>query len=377
MGFSTDAIHAGQRPDPVTGAVITPIYQTSTYAQEELGRHKGYEYGRTQNLTRESLEKNIAVLEKGKYGIAFSSGVAATQALMSLVKAGDHIIASNNVYGGTYRLFELVMTGYGINFSWVDTSKIENIEKAVRENTKMVFLETPTNPMLKLTDLTGAAEVCKKLNLISIVDNTFMSPYFQNPLTMGIDVVLHSSTKYINGHSDVIGGILITSDDKIHDRLRYIQNAAGAVPSPFDCWLVLRSTKTLAVRMERHNKNAIELAEFLSKSDFVNKVYYPGLASHSQHELAKKQMRGFGGMVSAELTDMETTKKLLKNVKVFTLGESLGGVESLISHPASMTHASVPKEDREKLGITDTLVRFSVGIEDVEDLIEDITQSIL
>ena len=377
MGFSTDAIHAGQRPDPVTGAVITPIYQTSTYAQEELGRHKGYEYGRTQNLTRESLEKNIAVLEKGKYGIAFSSGVAATQALMSLVKAGDHIIASNNVYGGTYRLFELVMTGYGINFSWVDTSKIENIEKAVRENTKMVFLETPTNPMLKLTDLTGAAEVCKKLNLISIVDNTFMSPYFQNPLTMGIDVVLHSSTKYINGHSDVIGGILITSDDKIHDRLRYIQNAAGAVPSPFDCWLVLRSTKTLAIRMERHNKNAIELAEFLSKSDFVNKVYYPGLASHSQHELAKKQMRGFGGMVSAELTDMETTKKLLKNVKVFTLGESLGGVESLISHPASMTHASVPKEDREKLGITDTLVRFSVGIEDVEDLIEDITQSIL
>ena len=377
MGFSTDAIHAGQRPDPVTGAVITPIYQTSTYAQEELGRHKGYEYGRTQNLTRESLEKNIAVLEKGKYGIAFSSGVAATQALMSLVKAGDHIIASNNVYGGTYRLFELVMTGYGINFSWVDTSKIENIEKAVRENTKMLFLETPTNPMLKLTDLTGAAEVCKKLNLISIVDNTFMSPYFQNPLTMGIDVVLHSSTKYINGHSDVIGGILITSDDKIHDRLRYIQNAAGAVPSPFDCWLVLRSTKTLAIRMERHNKNAIELAEFLSKSDFVNKVYYPGLASHSQHELAKKQMRGFGGMVSAELTDMETTKKLLKNVKVFTLGESLGGVESLISHPASMTHASVPKEDREKLGITDTLVRFSVGIEDVEDLIEDITQSIL
>jgi cystathionine gamma-lyase len=259
----------------------------------------------------------------------------------------------------------------------VYTSKIENIEKAVRENTKMVFLETPTNPMLKLTDLTGAAEVCKKLNLISIVDNTFMSPYFQNPLTMGIDVVLHSSTKYINGHSDVIGGILITSDDKIHDRLRYIQNAAGAVPSPFDCWLVLRSTKTLAIRMERHNKNAIELAEFLSKSDFVNKVYYPGLASHSQHELAKKQMRGFGGMVSAELTDMEATKKLLKNVKVFTLGESLGGVESLISHPASMTHASVPKEDREKLGITDTLVRFSVGIEDVEDLIEDITQSIL
>ena len=377
MGFSTDAVHAGQKPDPVTGAVITPIYQTSTYAQEELGKHKGYEYGRTQNLTRESLEKNIAVLEKGKFGIAFSSGVAATQALMSLIKAGDHVIVSNNVYGGTYRLFELVMTDYGINFSWVNTSNTKNIEDAVRKNTKMVFLETPTNPMLNLTDLKSAAELCKKHKLISIADNTFMSPYFQNPLMLGIDIVLHSSTKYINGHSDVIGGILVTNEEKIHNRLRYIQNAAGAIPSPFDCWLILRSTKTLAVRMERHNRNALELAEFLSISDFVNKVYYPGLASHPQHELAKKQMRGFGGMVSAELKDMETTKKLLKNVKIFTLGESLGGVESLISHPASMTHASVPKKEREKLGVTETLVRFSVGIEDIEDLIADIKQSIL
>ena len=376
MGFSTDAIHAGQKPDPVTGAVITPIYQTSTYAQEELGKHKGYEYGRTQNLTRESLEKNIATLEKGKFGIAFSSGVAATQALMSLVKAGDHVVVSSNVYGGTYRLFELIMKDYGINFSWVNTSELANIENAVKENTKMVFLETPTNPMLNLTNLNGASEICRKHNLISIVDNTFMSPYFQNPLLMGIDIVLHSSTKYINGHSDVIGGILITNDEKIHNRLRYIQNAAGAIPSPFDCWLVLRSTKTLAVRMERHNKNAIGLAEFLSKSSFVNKVYYPGLPSHPQHELAKKQMRGFGGMISAEMKNMETTKKLLKNVKVFTLGESLGGVESLISHPASMTHASVPKEDREKLGVTDTLVRFSVGLEDIEDLIADIEQAV-
>ncbi|MEJ2616041.1 MAG: PLP-dependent aspartate aminotransferase family protein [Ignavibacteriaceae bacterium] len=358
MGFSTDAIHAGQKPDPVTGAVITPIYQTSTYAQEELGKHKGYEYGRTQNLTRESLEKNIAVLEKGKYG-------------------GDHVIVSSNVYGGTYRLFELVMTGYGIKFSWINTSKPENIENEIRENTKIVFLETPTNPMLNLTDLSAAAEICKKHNLISIVDNTFMSPYFQNPLTLGIDIVLHSSTKYINGHSDVIGGIVVTNDDRIHERLRYIQNAAGAIPSPFDCWLVLRSTKTLAVRMERHNKNAAELAEFLSRSDIAKKVYYPGLASHPQHELAKKQMRGFGGMVSVELKDMETTKKLLKNVKVFTLGESLGGVESLISHPASMTHAAIPKEEREKLGVTDTLVRFSVGIEDIEDLIADIKQAVL
>jgi cystathionine gamma-lyase len=376
MGFSTDAIHAGQKPDPVTGAVITPIYQTSTYAQEELGKHKGYEYGRTQNLTREALEKNIAALEKGKFGIAFSSGVAATQALMGLVKAGDNIIVSNNVYGGTFRLFELVMTDYGINFTWVNTSVLDNVKNAIKENTKMVFLETPTNPMLNLTDLQTAAEICKKNNLISIVDNTFMSPYFQNPLTLGIDIVLHSSTKYINGHSDVIGGILVTSDEKIHNRLRYIQNAAGAVPSPFDCWLVLRSTKTLAVRMERHNKNAGDLAEFLSKSPFVKKVYYPGLPSHPQHDLAKKQMRGFGGMISAELKDMETAKKLLKNVKIFTLGESLGGVESLISHPASMTHASVPKEEREKLGIMDTLVRFSVGIEDIEDLISDIEQAV-
>ena len=376
MGFSTDAIHAGQRPDPVTGAVITPIYQTSTYAQEELGKHKGYEYGRTQNLTREAMEKNIAALEKGNYGIAFSSGVAATQALMSLVKSGDNVIVSRNVYGGTYRLFELVMTDYGLNYSWINTSEITNIEGAIKENTKMVFLETPTNPMLNLTDLKAASEICKKHNLISIVDNTFMSPYFQNPLTMGIDIVLHSSTKYINGHSDVIGGILITNDEKIHSRLRYIQNAAGAIPSPFDCWLILRSTKTLAVRMERHNKNAVELAEYLSKSSFVKKVYYPGLSSHPQHELAKRQMRGFGGMISVELIDMEVAKKLLKNVKVFTLGESLGGVESLISHPASMTHASVPKEEREKLGVTDTLVRFSVGIEDIEDLIEDINQAI-
>jgi cystathionine gamma-lyase len=376
MGFSTDAIHAGQRPDPVTGAVITPIYQTSTYAQEELGKHKGYEYGRTQNLTREALEKNIAVLEKGKFGISFSSGVAATQALMSLVKAGDNVIVSNNVYGGTFRLFELVMTDYGINFTWVNTSVLDNVKNAIKENTKMVFLETPTNPMLNLTDLEAAAEICKKNNLISVVDNTFMSPYFQNPLTLGIDIVLHSSTKYINGHSDVIGGILVTSDEKIHNRLRYIQNAAGAVPSPFDCWLVLRSTKTLAVRMERHNKNAIELAEFLSKSAFIKKIYYPGLPSHPQHDLAKKQMRGFGGMISVELKDMETTKKLLKNVKIFTLGESLGGVESLISHPASMTHASVPKEEREKLGIMDTFVRFSVGIEDIEDLISDIEQAV-
>ena len=376
MGFSTDAIHAGQKPDPVTGAVITPIYQTSTYAQEELGKNKGYEYGRTHNLTRQTLEANIAALEKGKYGIAFGSGLAATHALMSLVKSGDHVVISNNVYGGTYRLFELVMKDYGLTFSWVNTSDLKNIEFAIKPNTKLVYLETPTNPMLNLTDLAGAAEICRKYNLISIVDNTFMSPYFQNPLTLGCDIVLHSTTKYINGHSDVIGGIIVTSDDKIHDRIRYIQNAAGGVPSPFDSWLILRSTKTLAVRMERHNKNAIELANFLVESKIAKKVYYPGLPDHPQHELAKKQMRGFGGMISVDFGDVEKAKKILKNVKIFTLGESLGGVESLISHPASMTHASVPKEEREKMGLTDSLVRLSVGIEDIEDLIDDIKEAL-
>ncbi|MCH8169866.1 MAG: cystathionine gamma-synthase [Bacteroidetes bacterium] len=372
MGFSTDAIHAGQEPDLKTGAVITPIYQTSTYAQEELGKHKGYEYGRTQNLTRESLEKNIAVLEKGKYGIAFSSGLAATNALMNLVKSGDHIIISNNVYGGTYRLYELVLKDFGLDYSWVNTSDLKNIEDAIKPNTKLVFVETPTNPMLTITDLKGVAEICKKHNLKSIVDNTFMSPYFQNPLELGCDIVFHSSTKYINGHSDVVSGIVVTSDEKIHERLRYIQNAAGAIPGPFDCWLILRATKTLAVRMERHEKNANQLAEYFDKNEKAKKVYYPGLKSHPQHELAKKQMRGFGGMISVDFGDIEIAKKVVNNVKVFTLAESLGGVESLVCHPASMTHAAVPKEERDKMGLTESLIRFSVGIEDIEDLIEDI-----
>lgn len=376
MGFSTDAIHAGQIPDPTTGAVITPIYQTSTYAQYELGKSTGFEYGRTHNFTRQTLEKNVATLEKGKYGIAFASGLAATHALMSLVKAGDHIVISNNVYGGTYRLYELNMKNYGLDFSWVDTTNLINIENAIRQNTKMIFVETPTNPMLNITDLKGVADIARKNNLISVCDNTFMSPYFQNPLTFGIDIVLHSTTKYLNGHSDVIGGILVTSDEKIHERLRYIQNAAGGVPSPFDCWLVLRSTKTLAVRMKQHEANAIEFARFLEQSGFANRVIYPGLESHPQHELARKQMRGFGGMVSADFGTIERAKKVLNGVKIFTLAESLGGVESLICHPASMTHASVPKDERDKMGLTDSLVRFSVGIEDVEDLIEDVKQAI-
>ncbi|NUN08137.1 MAG: cystathionine gamma-synthase [Ignavibacteriaceae bacterium] len=376
MGFSTDAIHAGQKPDLETGAVITPVYMTSTYAQEELGVHKGYEYGRTHNFTRAAYEKNVAVLEKGKYGIAFSSGLSAVNAIMSLVKAGDHVIVGDNVYGGTYRLLELVLKNYGLDFSWIDTSEIDNLKKALKPNTKMVIIETPTNPMLTLTDISATAEFAKANNLISVVDNTFMSPYFQNPLTMGIDIVLHSATKYINGHSDVISGILITSDDKIYERLKYIQNAVGAVPSPFDCWLCLRSTKTLAVRMDRHNFNAQKVAEFLEKHPQVEKVIYPGLKSHPQYELAKKQMRGFGGMVSFLVRELEMTKSFLKKVSVFTLAESLGGVESLVCHPATMTHASVPKEKRESFGLTDTLIRLSVGIEDIEDLIADLEQAL-
>jgi cystathionine gamma-lyase len=376
MGFATNAIHAGQTPDETTGAVIVPPYLTSTYVQEEIGKHKGYEYGRTHNLTRASMENNIAALEKGKYGIAFASGLAATQALMNLVRTGDHIIVSDNVYGGTYRLFEMIMTNFGLKYSWVDARDPKNVEKAIRKNTKMVFIETPTNPMLNLTDISAIAEICKKHKLLSVVDNTFMSPYFQNPLTLGADIVVHSSTKYLNGHSDVIGGILLTDNEKVHEKMRFIQNAAGAVPSPFDCWLIMRATKTLAVRMKQHDENAEKIAEYLSTKKYAKKVYYPGLPDHPQHELAKKQMSGFGGMVSVDFGNTKKAYDFAKKVKVFTLAESLGGVESLVCHPASMTHASVPKKDREKMGLTDSLIRLSVGIEDVEDLINDIDNAI-
>lgn len=376
MGFQTDAVHAGQTPEPLSGAITTPIYQTSTYHQDELGKHKGYEYGRTHNPTREAMEKNIAVLEKGKYGIAYSSGLASVQALMGLLKQGDHVVISNNVYGGTYRQLELNMTNYGLSFSWVDTTNLKNIENAIRKNSKMIYIETPTNPMLNLTDIKGTTKIAKKNNLISVVDNTFMSPYFQNPLLLGADVVLHSTTKYLNGHCDVVGGILITNDEKIHERLRYLQNAIGSVPSPFDCWLTLRSTKTLALRMREHNENAMKIAEYLENQSYSEKVIYPGLKSHPQHELAKKQMSGFGGMISVDFGTFEKAKKVLNGVKIFALAESLGGVESLICHPASMTHAAVPKEERDKMGLTDSLVRFSVGIEDAEDLIADIESAL-
>ncbi len=376
MGFRTDAIHAGQIPDPTTGAISTPIYQTSTYAQEALGQNKGFTYGRTHNFTRQALEKNIAALEKGKHGIAYSSGLASVQAILGLVKSGDHLIVSHNVYGGVYRMMELIMKDFGLEFSWVDTADAANIAKAIKQNTKIVYIETPTNPMLNLTDIEATSKICRSNNLILVVDNTFMTPYFQNPLSMGADVVLHSTTKYLNGHCDVVGGILITSSDKLHDRFRYLQNSLGAIPSPFDCWLTLRSTKTLALRMEQHNSNAMTVARYLSNKPYAKKVIYPGLPDHPQHMLALKQARGFGGMVSVDFGDFRVAEKVLNNVKIFALAESLGGVESLICHPATMTHAAVPKEEREKFGLTDSLVRFSIGIEDVEDLIADIEQAL-
>lgn len=376
MGFSTDAIHAGQQPDPLTGAVITPLYLTTTYAQEELGKHKGFEYGRTHNLTRQALEANIAALEKGKYGVAFASGMAAIHAIMSLVKAGDHVIASESVYGGTYRMFELIMTNYGIEFSWVDTSSIQNIDAVKKPNTKMVYIETPSNPMLSITDIKQVADYCKANGFISVADNTFMSPYFQNPLVLGLDLVVHSTTKYLNGHSDVIGGIVVTNSSELGRKLQYIQNAGGGIPSPFDCWLTLRATKTLAVRMDKHQQNALKVDEFLSSRPKILQVIYPGSSNHPQYDLAKAQMSGFGGMISIVLKDFNSVKSFVKKVKIFTLAESLGGVESLVCHPITMTHASVPKELREKLGITENLVRLSVGIEDIEDLISDLEQAL-
>jgi cystathionine beta-lyase/cystathionine gamma-synthase len=382
MGFATDAVHAGQEPDLASGAIITPIYQTSTYVQESPGVHKGYEYGRTANPTRQALEKNIATLEKGAFGYAFSSGMAAISAVMGLVKQGDHTVVTDNVYGGTYRYFQQIMTDYGLSFSFVDTCDIAAIEGAVRQNTRMVFVETPTNPMLKISDLTKISQLCRSRDLLLVVDNTFLSPYFQRPLELGADIVVHSSTKYLNGHSDVIGGIVVVNDEELAERLAFLQNAVGAVPSPFDCWLILRSTKTLHLRMMQHNSNALELARYLLNHPKVEKVYYPGLESHPQHELAKKQQLdpdgnpGFGGMISFEMGSWQRGKKLLELVSLFSLAESLGGVESLISHPASMTHASIPKQEREKFGLTDGLVRISVGVESVEDLINDLEQAL-
>lgn len=378
MKFSTIAIHAGQEPDPTTGAVNIPIYMTSTYADEALGVSKGFDYGRTINPTRIALEKNLAALENGKYGYCFSSGMSAINAVTSMLKQGDHVIVTNNVYGGTYRLFDKVMKNYGIDFSWVDTSRRRNMEDALKKNTKMIFVETPSNPMLTLTDLFETALFAKENKLISVADNTFMSPYFQNPLDFGMDIVLHSSTKYINGHSDVIAGCVITNSEEISEQIKFIQNAAGAVPSPFDCYLVMRSTKTLSVRMKEHNHNAIRIANHLEQnySAKIKKIYYPGLKSHPQHSLAVKQMRGFSGIISLELGSFDKAAGFFNGLKIFARAESLGGVESLVCHPVSMTHGSVPKKEREKFGLTDGLIRLSVGIEDCDDLIEDIENAL-
>ena len=376
MGFSTDAVHGGQEAEPVTGAVMTPIFQTSTYKQDGLGKHRGYEYARTQNPTRGALERNIAVLEKAEHGVAFSSGMSAISAVMHLCKEGDEIVITENVYGGTYRLAERILRDRGLRFAFVDTTDLAAVKASFTAKTKLLFVETPTNPILRVTDIRAVSAFARSRGVLVTVDNTFMSPYFQNPIELGADIVVHSSTKYLNGHSDMVGGVVVTNDTGIADKLRFIQNAVGAVPGPFDCWLALRGTKTLALRMRQHETNARYLAAFLSRHPAVKKIYYPGLESHPEHELAMRQARGFGGIVSIDVGSLDRVRRALERVRVFTLAESLGGVESLVCHPATMTHASVPEEFRNRLGITEGLVRLSVGIEDVEDLEADLTQAL-
>jgi cystathionine gamma-lyase/cystathionine beta-lyase/cystathionine gamma-lyase/homocysteine desulfhydrase len=374
--FSTICLHAGQEPDPATGAIITPIYQTSTYVQEGLGRHKGFEYGRTQNPTRMALERNIAAIEGGREAFAFASGMAAIGAVATLLQSGDHVVVSENTYGGTYRLFEQVLTRYQLSFSYVDTSDLAAVDRVITPSTRLLFVETPTNPTMQLTDLAGAADLARRRGVRLVVDNTFASPCIQRPIAFGADIVLHSTTKYLNGHSDSVGGIVVATRDDDIAWLRFVQNAEGAILGPFDSWLVLRGTKTLPVRMQQHNANGLALAEFLSAHAKVNTVHYPGLTSHPQHELAKRQMRGFGGMLSFELGSLEAARRLLDNVRLLALAESLGGVETLVSHPATMTHASLPAARRAALGITDGLVRISAGIEDIEDLKEDLARAL-
>ena len=374
--FSTVCIHAGQEPDPSTGAIITPIFQTSTYVQDELGRHKGYEYARTQNPTRAALEHNIAAIENGAGAYAFASGMAAIGALATLLRSGDHVVVTDNTYGGTYRLFERVLTRYQLTFTHVDTSRLDLLGEAIRADTKMVFLETPTNPVMRLTDIAAASALAHEHGAQVVVDNTFASPCLQRPLDLGADYVVHSTTKYLNGHSDSVGGIVVAKRAADLEWLQFIQNAEGAILSPFDSWLVLRGTKTLALRMAQHNVNGLALAEFLSTHPAVAAVLYPGLPSHPQYELASRQMRGFGGMLSFDVGTFENARRVCNRVKLIALAESLGGVETLICHPASMTHASVPAERRAAIGLTDSLVRISTGIEDPQDLIDDLQQAL-
>ncbi len=374
--FSTLCIHAGQVPDPSTGAIITPIYQTSTYVQEALGKHKGFEYARTQNPTRSAFEANIAAIENGRAAFGFASGMAATGAVMTLLQSGDHVVVTDNTYGGTYRLFERVLRKYQLDFTYVDTSDTARIGEAITPKTKLLFLETPTNPTLRLTDLAAACELAHARGVAVAVDNTFASPYVQRPIDFGADLVIHSTTKFLNGHSDSVGGVVVATRDDHIEWLRFVQNAEGAIIGPMDAWLVLRGTKTLPIRMERHNANALAIAEFLAAHPKVKRVHYPGLPSHPQHALAKRQMRGFGGLISFALGSLDHARTLLNGVQLMALAESLGGVETLISHPATMTHASVPADMRQRIGVTDDLVRISVGIEDLADLTEDLSQAL-
>jgi len=374
--FDTICIHAGQTPDPSTGAIITPIYQTSTYVQDAVGKHKGYEYARTQNPTRAAFEANIAALERGKAGFGFASGMAATGAIMTLLQAGDHVIVTDNTYGGTYRLFERVLRKYQLDFTYVDTSQPTEIERAFRANTRMLFLETPTNPVLRITDLRVATEIAHARNAFVVVDNTFASPYVQRPIEFGADLVVHSTTKFLNGHSDSVGGVVVATRDDHSEWLRFVQNAEGAIIGPMDAWLVMRGTKTLHVRMPVHNANAMALAQYLDGHRNVEKVYYPGLTSHPHHALAKRQMNGFGGLLTFDVGSEKNARTVLNNFRLMALAESLGGVETLTSHPATMTHASVPPERRKEIGITDGMVRISAGIENIEDLKEDLEQAL-
>ena len=376
LGLGTRAVHAGQRPDDPTGAIMTPIYQTSTYVQPALGRHKGFEYARTRNPTRDALERNLAALEGGTHGFAFASGLAATDAVLKLLRAGDHVICGENVYGGTHRLMTQVFAQLGLTFSFVDTRDPAKIAKAVTPATRMIFVETPSNPMMRLTDLAAVGALAQDRKLLVTVDNTFATPVFQRPLALGAHLVIHSTTKYLNGHSDMVGGAVVTHRNDLAERLAFLQNAAGAVPGPFDCWLALRGTKTLPLRMRQHDSNGRCLAEWLQSHATIQRVYYPGLADHPQYELACRQMSGFGGMVSLELGSAARARVFVESTRIFALAESLGGVESLVGHPASMTHASVPKPMREEMGLTDGLVRLSVGIEDVEDLRADLEQAL-
>lgn len=376
MGFGTDCVHAGQEPEPRTGAVMTPVFQTSTYRQNAIGDHTGYEYARTQNPTREALEANVAALEGAAHGVAFASGLGAISTLAQTLESGDEIVCTENVYGGTYRVFDQVFRKLGIGFHFVDTSDLAATEAAFTDRTKILFVETPTNPVLQITDIAAAAELAHAKGARLVVDNTFMTPYLQKPLSLGADAVLHSVTKYLNGHSDVVGGIMLTSDEELHERLRFLQNAAGAVPGPWDCWLVLRGTKTLHLRMRQHDESARAIVEVLDGHAGVVKLYYPGLESHPGHEVAKRQQNGFGGMVSLDVGSLVNAQKFVEQLELFTLAESLGGVESLVCHPASMTHAAVPEADRNRIGVTDGLVRLSVGVEDTEDLIADVGKAL-